>query len=76
MGRRGSDARLAAKGESITYAVGRAIEENSIYRNVKPWLHDASNTSNVGSWKHSTDRVAEAQMTNDERPPSDVGVGR
>ncbi len=39
-------------------------------------LHDASNTSNVGYWKHSTHRVAEAQMTNDKRPASNVGVGR
>ncbi len=43
---------------------------------VKPRLHDALNTSNVGYWKHSTHRVAEARMTNDERPASNVGVGR
>ncbi len=43
---------------------------------VKPRLQDASNTFNVGYWKHSTHRVAEGRMTNDERPASNVGVGR
>ncbi len=43
---------------------------------LKPRLHNASNTFNVGYWKHSTHRVAEARMTNDEQPASNVGVGR
>ncbi len=36
--------------------------------NVKPRLHDEANTSNVGHWKHSTHRVAEARMTNGQLP--------
>ncbi len=44
---------------------------------VKPQLHDASNTSNVGHWQHSTHRVvAEVRTKNDERPATNIGVGR
>lgn len=35
---------------------------------LKPRLHDASNTSNVGHWKHSTHRVADVRMTNGQFP--------
>ncbi len=60
-------------GEILNFLTRYKEDENDF---LKPRLHDASNTSNVGHRKHSTHRVAEVRMTNDKWPASNVGVGR
>ncbi len=49
---------------------------NMAYYSVKPWLHDASNASNVGHSHDMTDCAISVQIGNDEWHALNVHIGK